>query len=257
MKYLNEFAKRKIFTFNDFSNYVGDSNLAKVTIQNYLKKGLIKRIKQNLYVTISLETNECLADKFLIGSKITDSAFISHHSAFEYYGYYNQVYNQVNVSSIAKFNDFEFGGNEYSLIKVNSNILVDEIRGVRVSSIERTIVDSIKDYRKYSDLEETLNCINQIPYISIDDILYYLEFIGSKLLYKKVGIVLSLFKEKLNIPDSFFEKCNSISNTVKGYFDNNKDLLVYNSKWKMYVYKDLANYINKEWYLCSTMVGMR
>lgn len=246
MKYINELTKRKIFNYNDFINMVGNSNLAKNTLQNYLKKGYIKRIKHNLYSAVSFETNECIADKFLIGSNITDTSFISHHSAFEFYGYYNQVSNVVNVSSISKFNSFEFEKNKFSLINVSTTSFVEEIRGVKVSSIERTIVDSIKDSGKYSELEETLNCIGLIPYISTKDILDYLEQINSKMLYKKVGIILSMFKEKLNLPDSFFEKCHEISDSIKGHFDKNKSAHVYNSEWKIFIYKDLYNYIKKE-----------
>lgn len=246
MKYINELTKLKIFTFNDLINIVGDKILANATITNYLTKGLIKKIRHNLYSVVSLETNECVADKFLIASNITDTSFISHHSAFEFYGYYNQVYNIVNVSSISKYNPFEFEDNHFSLIKVNSDSFVEKIRGIRVSSIERTIVDSIKDSGKYSDLEETLNCIKLIPYISTKDILKYLEQINSKMLYKKVGLILSLFKEHFNIPESFFDKCHEISDSVKGYFDKHKESLVYNSEWKIFVYKDLLNYINKE-----------
>lgn len=245
MKYLKELAKLKIFNYKDFIAMVSDNNLARNTLQNYLEKGYIKRIKHNLYGVVSLESNECIADKFLIASNITDTSFVSHHSAFEFYGYYNQVYYDVNVSSVSKFNTFEFEENKFSLIKVSSTAFVEEIRGVKVTSIERTIVDSIKDSGKYCELEETLNCINMIPYISPKDILKYLEQIDSKMLYKKVGIILSLFKEKLNIPDSFFYKCHEVSDSIKGHFDKNKSAHVYNSKWKIFIYKDLKNYMNK------------
>lgn len=246
MKYLNEIIKLKIFSFNDFIKVVGNSNLANKTLQNYLKKGYIIRIKKNLYGVKSLETNEVLASKFLIASSITDTSFISHHSAFEFYGCYNQIYNMVNVSSLSKFNEFDFEGNKYSFIQTKNNEFVEVVRGVRVSTIERTIVDSIKDSGKYSDLEETLNCINLIPYISVNDILKYLKKINNKMLYKKVGIILSLFKEKFNIPNYFFDKCHEVSDSVKGYFDSNKQALIYNSEWRIFIYKDLNNYINKE-----------
>lgn len=244
MKYLGMLSKIKIFNYNTLVKIVGNNNLANATIQNYLKKGFVKRVKRDLYTTISLETDGPLADKFLIGSNITKSSFISHHSAFEFYGYYNQVYNTVTVSSLTPFNSLEFEKNAFVPIHTKSSSFVEIIRGVRVASIERTIVDSIKDSGKYSDLEETLNCIKMIPYISIDDIAKYLEEISSKMLYKKVGLILSLFKEQFNIPESFFQKCHDMSDSVKGYFDNNKKAHVYNKEWKIFVYKDLSSYIN-------------
>lgn len=243
MKYLNELTKYKVFNRKDFATMINDDNLAKMLLQNYLEKGYIKRIKHNLYGVVSLETNEYIADRFLIASNITNTSFISHHFAFEFYGYYNQVYYDVNVSSISKFNTFEFEEKTFSLIKVSPTNFVEEIRGVKVTSIERTIVDSIKDSGKYCELEEILNCINMIPYISIKDVLKYLEQANSKMLYKKVGVILSLFKDKLNIPDSFFDICHDVSDSIKGHFDKNKNTHVYNSEWKIFIYKDLKNQI--------------
>ncbi len=246
MKYLGELTKLKLFDYSDVCNIVGNKSSALSLIQDYLDKGYIRRIKHNLYTALSLESGECIADKFLIASNITDSSFVSHHSAFEFYNYYNQVYNCVFVSSLTKFKDFEFDENRYSFINTTQDLFIENIRGIKVSSIERTIVDSIKDSGKYSDLEETLNCINMIPYISIDDILKYLDRINSKMLYKKVGIILYLFKDKFNIPDSFFEKCHLESDSLRGHFDNNIKNHVYNAEWKIYIDKDIYNYINKE-----------
>lgn len=86
MKYLNELTKYKVFNIKNFATMINDDNLAKMLSQNYLEKGYIKRIKHNLYGVVSLETNECIADKFLIASNITATSFISYHSTFEFYG---------------------------------------------------------------------------------------------------------------------------------------------------------------------------
>lgn len=86
-------------------NIIGDNNLAKNILQNYLEKCYIKRIKHNLYGVVSLEINERIADKFLIASNITESSFVSHHSRFEFYDYYTQVYNGVNVSFFFEFEE--------------------------------------------------------------------------------------------------------------------------------------------------------
>ncbi len=246
MKYLTELTKLKVFDYSDVCKIVGNDNTAKNVLQVYLQRGYIRKIKYNLYAVVSLESGECVADKFLIASHITSTSFVSHHSAFEFYSYYNQIYNSVNVSSFSKFMNFEFDGNDYTMTKTNSGSFVEDIRGVKVTTIERTIVDSIKDSGKCIDLEETLNCINLIPYIEVDDVLEYLEKLNSKMLYKKTGIVLSMFKEKLNIPESFFIRCHQISDSVNGHFDSNMNAHVYNAEWKIYMYKDIGSLINKE-----------
>ena len=169
---------------------------------------------------------------------------MSHHSAFEFYGYYNQVYNTIIVSSLTPFNSLEFEKNAFVPIHTKFSSFIETIRGVRVASIERTTIDSIKDSGKYSDLEETLNCIKMIPYIAIDDTTKSLEEISSKTSYKKGGLILSLFKEQFNISEPFFQICHDMSDSVEGYFDTNKKAHVYNKEWKIFVYKDLSFYIN-------------
>lgn len=42
-------SKIKIFNYDTLVKTVGNNNLANTTIQNYLKKGFVKRIKRDLY----------------------------------------------------------------------------------------------------------------------------------------------------------------------------------------------------------------
>ena len=245
MKYLIELSKLKVFTHKDLINITGDENLGRYVLKSYLEKGYITRIKRDLYGVISFESGECIADKFFIASKLTKTSFVSHHSAFEFYNYYNQVYSEITVSSISKFNEFEFEGNDYRYIKTNTDNFVIQTRGIRVSTIERTIVDCIKDSGKYCDLDETLNSIDSLNYIDTDEILKYLKELNSKILYKKVGLILSFFKKKLRIPDSFFKECHKVSDSIKGRFDKNKIAQNYNSEWKIFVQKNLDRYLDK------------
>lgn len=247
MKYLSKLSKNKTFTFKDVIEIVNDKNIALKTIQNYLSKGYIKKIKRDLYSAVSFETTDIIANKFDIASSITATSFVSHHSAFEFYGYYNQVYSYVDVSSITKFNSFEFDDNFYIYTRAIDDSFVNTIDGVRVTSIERTIVDCINSSGKKCELEEILNCISSITYISFDKMLIYLESLGNKILYKKVGIIMSLFKKQFDIPESFFDTCHKVSDSIKGYFENShKEALTYNSEWKIFIYKNIEKLLHKE-----------
>ena len=247
MKYIKELAKNKTFTIEDVNKLIPDRNQARNFLSNATKNGYIARIKKNLYSVINIENERVIANKYEIASNITPSSFISHHSAFEFYNLYNQVTNSITVSSITKFNDFEYEHETYKHISTNTDIYTIMINDIKVSTIERTIVDSIKDSGKLCELEEILNCINYLNNININDVLNYLKFLDNKILYKKVGIILSLFKDNLNIPDSFFKECLELAGNVKGYFENtNKLSHIYNSEWKIYMPKGYENLINKE-----------
>jgi predicted transcriptional regulator of viral defense system len=153
----------------------------------------------------------------------------------------------VYVQSLTKFNSFIDNGLEYNNIITNTLSQVELIRGVRVSSLERTIVDSISVIDKYIDLEELLKCIELVTYIDIDKITKYLNEINKKILFKKVGYVLSFFNNKLKIDESFFNLCIEKSKGILGEYlsPNKKRNYKYISKWNLYAYEDLLSILSK------------
>jgi len=48
-------------------------------------------------------------------------------------------------------------------------------KGIRVTTLERTIVDSIEDFEKVGGLEELLNCIEMVNYLDENEVIKCLE----------------------------------------------------------------------------------
>ena len=63
-----------------------------------------------MYVAISLETQQPIATRYVIASHISNDAAVSYHSAFEFYGYSNQVFYETQVTSESRFRAFEYDG---------------------------------------------------------------------------------------------------------------------------------------------------
>ena len=76
-------------------------------IKRLMAKGMVEKIRNNLYTCVSGETNAPLANRYQIASAITPTAYVSHHTAMEYYGANDQMYYDVYVSSKTEFKDFE------------------------------------------------------------------------------------------------------------------------------------------------------
>ena len=76
-------------------------------IFNQTKLEKIKKIRNGLYVSID-QAGIINSTKFEIASKISPDSFVAFHSALEYYGIANQVFNNMVVGSSTKFNTFEF-----------------------------------------------------------------------------------------------------------------------------------------------------
>ncbi len=243
MKYLKVFSEKRIFNYDFILQLTKSRSLADETIQNYLKKGYIKRVKKNLYVTISLENGGVIPNKFEIASNITETSFISHHSAFEYYGFGNQVYNEVSVTSLKKFKDFIFESNEYRYLYSTSNEFVDEVNGIRVSTIAKTIVETIDYIKTYDDMEEVIHNLSSLPAINGLLVMEYLLFIDKKILFNKVGLILSYFVDDLLVTNSLLERMKNLGIKSVKYFSKEKyRLKKYYKEWNLYCY-DLGKII--------------
>lgn len=205
--------KTPVFSLEDVNKYYGNMESTRSAIRRLLNQGLIMRIRKNLYTCISGETNGPIANKYQIGCALTPSAYISHHSAMEYYGVSNQVYYDVYISSQSAFKPFEFDGYTYCYVASKCSIGIEAIQysgGVRITTKERTLIDSIKDIDKISGMEEVLANIEGLSFLQEEKLIYYLHEYHNQFLYQKIGYMLLPYQDKLELSDGFFELCKKI-----------------------------------------------
>ena len=241
MKYYSELAKLQCFTKTDLQKIVGNKNTTSSTLKQYQKKNYIKQIKRNLYATISLETDQIIPTRYKIAATITEDTYLSHHTAFEYYGCANQVFNTVYVSGKTRFTPFKFDDITYKYLYPRLTVgIVKNPDGIRVTDMEQTILDSINDFEKIAGLEEVLQCIELVPYVEETKLLAYLQLYNKQFLYQKTGYILSQLKNLLRLSDHFFDKCKlhigqSIRYLHKDFISTESSEVVFDKQWQLFV----------------------
>ncbi len=246
MKYYKDLALLGCFTYADLVNLVGTNENANSLIYSYQQKGYIERVRRNLYVVISLETGQPIPTRYQIASRLAADACVSHHSAFEFYGFANQVFYEIYVATKNRFRHFEYDGIAYRRVPLRSdNSNIHRINGVYVSSLERAVIDSISDFEKIGGLEETLRCIQLIPSLNPDKLLSILQSYGSGFLYQKTGYILEAMNDDLRLPQGFFEQCQLKSSDSKMYLSKDRTGLKLHEKWKLFAPEDLKILIDK------------
>ena len=171
-----ELSEKVIFNFDEAYTVFKNKATTYSALRRLIQKGLLRKIRNDLYSCVNPMTQEIFANKFQIASSINKDSYLSHYSAFEVYGFTNQVYNVVYVSSSIHFNDFEFEGIKYICVKTNKKFGVKEIEynyKIKVTDIERTIIDSIHYIDKISSLEEIINNIKMVKKINEEKLLMY------------------------------------------------------------------------------------
>ncbi len=241
MKKFLPYTFTKAEVISDFENEIQYRNW----IAGQLRNNKIMRVRNGLYVLADV-SGYPLTTKFEIATKIADDAFICYHSALEYYGVANQVYNTVIVGSKKRFREFSFGDNDYihKRVKHNAQVVFIVTAGVRVSSLERTVIDCIDNIDASGGIDELLNALEQIRILDEAKLLETLDAYNLVVLYQKVGYVLEQYKDKFLLSENFFKNCKShLTNQVKYFLRDEYRDIEYNSDWKLMAPKNLKSRI--------------
>jgi predicted transcriptional regulator of viral defense system len=248
MKYYERFVDLGCFTMDDVATMTGNRETAHSVVESYKKKGLIASIRRNLFAAISLETKQPVPNRYVIASHAAPGAYAACHSALEYYGLANQVYYEVYVASASRFREFGYDGLTYRQIPSPfENGVESKPDGVRVTDLERTVIDSINEFDKAGGLEELLRCVEMIPFLDHSKLAEYLECYNKAVLYQKTGYILEHFKAALKLPDEFFALCRSNVSKSKRYLQHNSrdESYALNKSWALYVPDDLMSVARK------------
>ncbi len=239
-------AGMRCFTREDLVKITGSESAAAWQISRYLEKGYIERVRRDLYAVISLETEQPIPNRYQIASVVAEDACVSHHSAFEYYGYANQVFYEMYIATKKRVRDFSYDGIDYHCIPQCAETGIEDTgMGVRVTSLERTVVDSMADFKKIGGLEELLRCLMMVPSLSSEKLLECLEAYGLGRLYQEAGYILESFRDDLNLPESFFRECEKHMPASKSYLTSPEDKYPLCSRWDLYAPENLRDVINK------------
>jgi predicted transcriptional regulator of viral defense system len=248
MKHYEQLLKMGCFTWDDLCTIAGNTKTADSLARNYIKKGYIQSVKRGLYVAVDLATGEPAVSKFRIAGKISPSSYVSHHAAFEYYGCANQVSYHVEVSSDTVFAPFEYVGITYAYLgsRINEGI-IKQPDGIRVTNVERTVLDGIHDFEKVMGLEELLRCMALLPAVKENMLLQYLGAYNKQVLYQKTGYILEHFKDIWSLSDGFFTACEARIGKSKRYLykQPKHEKMAYNRRWQLVVPRDLMKITTK------------
>lgn len=244
MKKLDEYLPY-IFHKEELLKYFDNQKQLDYWIDSRAKNERIKKVRNGLYVFVDQNGFHSLS-RYEIASNVTSDAFIAYHSALEFFGLANQVYNEVTICSAKRFRNFVFEDIEY-INKVEKNfteVIAYKEQSVRCTSLERTVVDCIDDINRAGGIEEVLNALDGVIEINEDKLFEVLESYNKIYLFQKVGYLLENFKGELSISDIFFEKCKKkITNQLKYFLKNDYDNLCYFPSWQLIAPKYLKSKI--------------
>jgi predicted transcriptional regulator of viral defense system len=247
MKYYDDLLRMEIFSKREINALTGNPESAKTFLRSAEKSGQVEKIRHNYYAVKSLETGRVIPSRFVIACGVNVSAYISHHTAYEYYGMANQVFGTVYVSSVSAFQNFNHDGLEYKYLPSKLSFgVTSPTEHIRVTDMERTILDSIKDFLKIGGLEELLRCLSMVTIVDENKLLQYLTEYDNQFLYQKAGYILSHYKN-MKLSAAFFVSCKEkIGKSVRYLYDGIQyESPQYYPDWQLHAPADLLKLIDE------------
>ena len=248
MKYIEELHRLKIFHKKDVVAFIKDENAVKEILRRYKKQGFISQVRRNLYVATDLATKANITNKFEIAGHITSSSYLAYHAALEYHGLAHQVFYRLYVSSNEVFRNFDYDGISYIFCQSKSDIgIVSPVTDsfVRVTDLERTVLDCINRIDLSGGLEEMVNCFAIITYINERKLLDYLNCFDKQFLYQKTGFILGYFQKEMKLSNIFFEHCKSKIGNSTRYLTNTQESNTYFKKWKLCAPQNILSFLEQ------------
>ena len=236
--YLRKLHGMKLFSLKDVATLTGNESTAKSLLASGVRNGTLCRIKLNLYAVTDLTTGLCAANKYEIASNISDMACVAYHSAMEYHGLGHQLFNEMSVISTSTFRTFEFEGITYirHQPKIMEGVTVPVMNTkIKVTDLERTVIDCIDRIKYAGGLEELLNNFTSVAYIDETKLKTYLDAYGKSSLYQKTGFLLSMYKKQWRLSAGFFRHCKAHIGKSTRYLTDAADNSAYDSEWRLCV----------------------
>ena len=220
MKHEEFFRKHPIFTSAELAEHLSNnrkvgSRTKEALLAYHKKTGRILSMRRGLYAVIppGADPDSYPVDLFLIAAKLTEDGVLTHHTALEFHGraYSVQeyfVYSSLHPLNPVSFRSYVFRGVKFPKVlrdtgKWNFGVSIVERMGVevRVTSLERTLVDVLDRPDISGSWEEIWRSLESVEFFDLDKVVEYVLLLKNATTTAKVGFFLDQHRNPLMVED--------------------------------------------------------
>ena len=223
-----------VFTRIEFAAALGHPPQAGAVtslLGHHLRAGNIKRVSREVFAAVPphLKTIGFTVDRFAAAAKLRHDGVLGYHSALELHGIAYSEFNQVQLISKGRtervalpFGDCLFINPPKALVEAGKVDFLTTSRDrlgimVRVTEIERTLVDVLHRYDIAGGIEEVLPSLDLIQYLNPAKVIDYVTMLNSRSLTSVVGWWLEKHRSTLDVSDDDLARLRALLPRSKHY----------------------------------------
>jgi predicted transcriptional regulator of viral defense system len=232
------FRQRPVFTNKEFAEFLeakGQKNVRtqESTLEYHTKTGRLLRVRRGLYAVVPPGANPETypIDPYLLAAKMTEDAVLGYHTALEFHGKAYSVYEHFfyltahsprpGMFRSLRFRAVPFPKPLRKRNEKNFGVAVAERAGldVRVTSLERTLVDVLDRPDLAGSWEEIWRSLESVEFFDLKKILEYTLLLENATTAAKVGYFLEEHRESLMVEESHLMPLRELRPRQPHYLD--------------------------------------
>lgn len=256
------FAEHPVFRYEEIVEYskqqgTYNPNTLKALLQYHLAKQHISRIRRGYYAVVSVLKSRGVADDpFLIAGRVIEDTLVAYHSALSFHGLAYSLPSNFYFLSRQFIQPFEFMQAIYHCVahpkalqpkKIMMETKIHDRQGldIKVTTVERTLVDCLNKPQFSSGWEEIWRAGEMINFLDVDRMIYYAIYLGNATTIAKVGFFLEQHQEQFNVNSTQLKMLEKSKPKSKHYMERGgTHEYQYLKRWNLIVPKTV---LNKTW----------
>ncbi len=241
MKHEAFFRKHPVFTGEEVADYLSScgevgSRTREALLAYHRKTGRVVSVRRGLYAVVppGADPASYSVDPFLVAAKLTKDAVLSYHTALEFHGHAysvqnNFVYTASRSLSPLTFRNHVFCGVRFpeSLRRANQEdfgvVRLDRFgMEVRVTSLERAMVDVLNRPDLSGGWEEIWRSLDSVEFFDLDKVVEYVLLLGNATTAAKTGFFLEQHRESLMVEEKYLKLLHDLRPGQPHYMDRAK-----------------------------------
>lgn len=242
---INSFFERyPVFTQDEYRQYLSslgttNRNTQKELLAYHLRKHRIKRIRRGFFASIPASLRDVYekeyfpVDPYLVAGRITEDSVIAYHSSFDFHGVSYSLHHQYLYLSEQLIRSFTFNegsfvclpfprGLEKQATKFEVITADREGLNVKVTSLERTLVDVLDRPNYGGGWEEIWKTALHIPILNLDKVIEYAKLLNNATTTAKLGFFLEQFKQQFGAEESSLKMLEALKPQGVHYLERSK-----------------------------------
>ena len=241
MKHQEFFRRHPVFTGEEMADYLSScgevgSRTQEALLAYHKKTGRVVSVRRGLYAVVPPGANPTSysVDPFLVAAKLTKNAVLSYHTALEFHGRAYSVQEHFVYTASRPLSPFSFRAHVFrgvrspeSLRRANQEnfgVAAMDRSGmeVRVTSLERTMVDVLNRPDLAGGWEEIWRSLESVEFFDLDKVVEYALLLGNATTAAKVGFFLEQHREPLMIEEKHLKSLHGLRPRQPHYLDRDK-----------------------------------